>query len=186
MQRQLALIPPAGPDATGLEFSLGRALEGRDEFAAAFDRYERGNRLARAAFDYDPKATTAFVQRFKATFTSRFFADRAHWGQPAADPIFIVGLPRSGSTLLEQILASHSAVEGTRELPYLPTMARELAGPPETAARYPEDLAALGAGQTRGIGGALPCQRPKAPAARPAAFRRQNATPTLPASASFI
>ncbi len=145
MQRQLAVIPPAGPEATGLEFSLGRALEDRGEFAAAFEHYERGNRLARAAFDYDPKATTAFVQRFKATFTRRFFADRADSGQAASDPIFIVGLPRSGSTLLEQILASHSAVEGTRELPYLPTMARELAGPPETAAHYPENLAALGA-----------------------------------------
>ena len=145
MQRQLALVSKVGADATGLEFSLGRALEDRGEFAAAFEHYERGNRLARAAFDYDPKATTAFVQRFKATFTSRFFSERADWGQSAADPIFIVGLPRSGSTLLEQILASHSAVEGTRELPYLPTMARELAGPPETAAHYPENLAALGA-----------------------------------------
>jgi tetratricopeptide (TPR) repeat protein len=147
MQRQLALVPPAGPDATGLEFSLGRALEDRAEFAAAFEHYGRGNRLARATFDYDPKATTAFVQRFKATFTSRFFSDRTAWGQSASDPIFIVGLPRSGSTLLEQILASHSEVEGTRELAYVPTIARELAGPPETAARYPENLPLLGAAQ---------------------------------------
>jgi tetratricopeptide (TPR) repeat protein len=147
MQRQLALVAPLGPDATGLEFSLGRALEDRADFAAAFEHYGRGNRLARATFDYDPKATTAFVQRFKATFTSRFFSDRAHWGQLASDPIFIVGLPRSGSTLLEQILASHSEVEGTRELAYVPTIARELAGPPETAARYPENLIPLGAEQ---------------------------------------
>jgi tetratricopeptide (TPR) repeat protein len=144
MQRQLALVPPTGADRTGLEFSLGRALEDRSEFAAAFDHYGRGNRLARASFDYNPKATTAFVQRFKATFTQRFFSDRADWGQPASDPIFIVGLPRSGSTLLEQILASHSGIEGTRELAYVPTIARELAGPPETAARYPENLASLG------------------------------------------
>ena len=151
IQRELALLPSAGPDATGLEFSLGRALEDRAEFAAAFEHYERGNRLARAAFDYDPKATTAFVQRFKATFTRGFFSDRAQWGQSAADPIFIVGLPRTGSTLLEQILASHSSVEGTRELPYLPTIARELAGPPETAARYPENLAALGAARIEAL-----------------------------------
>jgi tetratricopeptide (TPR) repeat protein len=147
MQRRLALVLAEGPDATGLEFSLGRALEDRGEFATAFEHYGRGNRLARATFDYDPKATTAFVQRFKATFTSRFFAERASWGQQASDPIFIVGLPRSGSTLLEQILASHAEVEGTRELAYVPTMARELAGPPETAARYPENLASLGAVQ---------------------------------------
>jgi len=151
MQRQLALVPRLGPDATGLEFSLGRALEDRGEFAAAFEHYEQGNRLARATFDYDPKATTAFVQRFKATFTSRFFSERARWGRSAGDPIFIVGLPRSGSTLLEQILASHSEVEGTRELAYVPTIARELAGPPETAARYPENLALLGAAQVEAL-----------------------------------
>ncbi len=151
MQRRLVLVAPLGPDATGLEFSLGRALEGRAEFAAAFEHYGRGNRLARATFDYDPKATSAFVQRFKATFTSRFFSDRAHWGQLAREPIFIVGLPRSGSTLLEQILASHSEVEGTRELAYVPTIARELAGPPETAARYPENLALLDAVQIEAL-----------------------------------
>ena len=151
MQRQLALVPKAGADATGLEFSLGRALENRGEFAAAFEHYEQGNRLARAAFNYDPKATTAFVQRFKATFTSGFFSERAAWGHAASDPIFIVGLPRSGSTLLEQILASHSSVEGTRELPYMPTIARELAGVPETAARYPENLTALGEAQVEAL-----------------------------------
>ena len=151
MQRQLALVPQVGPDATGLEFSLGRALEGRGEFAAAFEHYARGNRLARASFDYSPKAMTAFVQRFKATFTRGFFSDRAHWGESAGDPIFIVGLPRSGSTLLEQILASHSSVEGTRELPYVPTIARELAGQPESAARYPENLASLDKGAVEAL-----------------------------------
>jgi tetratricopeptide (TPR) repeat protein len=151
MQRQLALVAPAGPDRTGLEFSLGRALEDRAEYAAAFEHYGRANVLARAAFDYNPKATTAFVQRFKATFAGRFFAERADWGHSARDPIFIVGLPRSGSTLLEQILASHSSVEGTRELAYVPTIARELAGPPETAARYPENLASLGAAQVEAL-----------------------------------
>jgi tetratricopeptide (TPR) repeat protein len=143
MQRQLALVPAAGPDRTGLEFSLGRALEDRADFAASFEHYRRGNALARASFRYDPNATTAFVQRFKSTFTTRFFRDRADFGQSARDPIFIVGLPRSGSTLLEQILASHSAVEGTRELAYIPTISRELAGAPQTAARYPENLASL-------------------------------------------
>ena len=143
MQRRLALVPPTGADRTGLEFALGKALEDRSEFAASFEHYAHGNRLARATFNYDPKAMTAFVQRFKATFSTGFFAERADWGQPARDPIFIVGLPRSGSTLLEQILASHSGAEGTRELPYIPTIARELAGTPETAARYPEQLASL-------------------------------------------
>ena len=144
MQRQLKLLPPASSDITGLEFAIGRALEDRTEFAAAFEHYTRGNGRARASFNYDPRATTAFVQRFKATFTGDFFSARADWGHAGSDPIFIVGLPRSGSTLIEQILASHSGVEGTRELVYIPTMARQLAGAAETAARYPENLALLG------------------------------------------
>ncbi|MEA3138734.1 MAG: hypothetical protein QOK23_903 [Gammaproteobacteria bacterium] len=143
MQRELADSPPASTDATHLEFALGQALEAHLEFGASFEHYRRGNARARAEFHYDANATTAFVQRFKTTFTKRFFAERCHWGDAAPDPIFIVGLPRSGSTLLEQILASHSDVEGTRELLYIPTMARALAGPPESAARYPENLASL-------------------------------------------
>jgi tetratricopeptide (TPR) repeat protein len=143
MERQLANAAPTGYDGTCLEFALGKILEDRGEFAAAFEHYARGNARARSSFSYDAKATTAFVQRFKATFTPNFFAERADWGCQDLDPIFIVGLPRSGSTLLEQILASHPRVEGTRELPYVPILARELAGQPETAARYPENLAAL-------------------------------------------
>jgi tetratricopeptide (TPR) repeat protein len=143
MQRQLALVAPAGPDRTALEFSLGKVLEDRCKFAASFQHYAHGNRLARATFNYNSKATTAFVQRFTATFTGCFFSARADWGSTALDPIFIVGLPRSGSTLLEQILASHSGAEGTRELAYVPTIARELAGGPESASRYPENLPSL-------------------------------------------
>jgi tetratricopeptide (TPR) repeat protein len=142
MQRQ-AMLASGADDRVGLQFALGRALEERGEFARSFACYERGNELARTLFNYDAKATTAFVQRFRGTFTRGFFAERECWGDTASEPIFIVGLPRSGSTLIEQILASHSQVEGTRELPYIPTIARELAGPPETAARYPENLASL-------------------------------------------
>ena len=137
-------MAPTSEDITGLELALGSALEDAGKFAEAFQHYARGNSLARASFNYNPQATTAFVQRFKATFTGGFFSARGDWGVAARDPIFIVGLPRSGSTLLEQILASHSRVEGTRELAYIPMMARELAGTPETAARYPENLASLG------------------------------------------
>ena len=142
MQRQ-ALLASGADDRAGLQFALGRALEEQREIAKSFACFERGNELARTLFNYDAKAMTAFVQRFKSTFTRGFFAERGSWGDTASDPIFIVGLPRSGSTLIEQILASHSRVEGTRELPYIPTIARELAGPPDTAARYPENLASL-------------------------------------------
>jgi tetratricopeptide (TPR) repeat protein len=143
LQARLASADPAGYDGTCLEFALGKILEDRSEHAASFAHYERGNQRARSSFDYDPHATTAFVQRFMSTFGREFFAQRSGWGTADDDPIFIVGLPRSGSTLLEQILSSHPAIEGTRELPYIPTLARELAGPPEIAARYPENIASL-------------------------------------------
>ncbi len=145
MQRHLSSVPPSGPDGTYLPFALGKALEDRQQFAAAFEQYAQGNIRARSAFGYDAKATTAFVRRFKATFTADFFAERAGWGGQEADPIFIVGLPRSGSTLLEQILATHSEVEGTRELPHILASSRELARS-AIASRvpYPDNMASLG------------------------------------------
>ena len=141
MQRQLAAASTPESEVTYLEFALGQALEDRRQFAAAFEHYVHGNARARAAFTYDANAMTAFVQRSKAAYTSRFFSERRDWGEAAADPIFIVGLPRSGSTLIEQILASHSQVEGTRELADLPTMARDLASrSADSAANYPQSL----------------------------------------------
>ena len=143
MRRELTAASPEGEDAAHLEFALGRALEIEGQFAASFEHYRRANARTRATFDYDANTTTAFVRRFKATFTSGFFELRGAWGDATAAPIFIVGLPRSGSTLIEQILASHSAVEGTRELPYVPGMARELARSAPAGSLYPENLSSL-------------------------------------------
>lgn len=143
LEQQLAAAGPTSYDGTCLEFTLGKLLEDRREYAASIGHYQRGNQRARNSFYYDANATTAYVERFKRTFSLEFFERRAGWGSPATDPVFIVGLPRSGSTLLEQILASHSQVEGTRELPHLPRLAREVAGSPETAARYPENVVSL-------------------------------------------
>jgi tetratricopeptide (TPR) repeat protein len=99
-----------------LHFARAKADEDAGRDADAFAHYASANALQRQLRAYDPEATTAVVRRAKGLFTPAFFASRAGWGDPAADPIFIVGLPRSGSTLVEQILASHPAVEGTREL----------------------------------------------------------------------
>jgi tetratricopeptide (TPR) repeat protein len=109
-----------------LEFALGKAFEDAGQFAESFKHYARGNDLRRGQKFYNPASTSAFVERCKLLYTEQFFADRAHMGSTRQDPIFVVGLPRSGSTLLEQILASHSQIEGTRELPYMPAIARSL------------------------------------------------------------
>ncbi len=134
-------------ERTHFEFALGKALEDEQQFAESFEHYARGNSLQRAVVGHDPDATSADVRRAKALYTPGFFADRTGWGTPRRDPIFIVGLPRSGSTLLEQILASHSQVEGTRELVEIPALALEtMSAPNPTATRsYPESLLTLGA-----------------------------------------
>lgn len=114
-------------DRVDLEFALGKALEDQRCFAESFEHYAAGNALRRSRVSYDARKISLHVQRSKEVCTAQFFAERAHFGSQAADPIFIVGLPRAGSTLLEQILASHSRVEGTRELAEMPAIARGLA-----------------------------------------------------------
>ena len=114
-------------DRVDLEFSLGKALEDERRFAESFEHYAAGNALRRKGVNYDAGKISLHVQRSKEIYTPQFFADRAHFGSQAEDPIFIVGLPRAGSTLLEQILASHSRVEGTRELAEMVAIARGLA-----------------------------------------------------------
>jgi predicted Zn-dependent protease len=126
MQALLARSPAFASSRKYLEFALGKAFEDVGQFDVSFKHYVQGNALQRAAVDYDPAATTVHVQRAKKLYTARFFADRSDWGNERLDPIFIVGLPRSGSTLLEQILASHSRVESAHELSHLPAMMREL------------------------------------------------------------
>ena len=132
MQQQLTLESVRGADRVQLEFALGAAFEYRQEFAASFEHYARGNSLHRSTLYYDPAFVTERVQRTRTLFDARFFAERQGWGSEQTDPIFIIGLPRSGSTLLEQMLSSHSQVEGTRELPDLPTLALELVSGAET------------------------------------------------------
>jgi tetratricopeptide (TPR) repeat protein len=145
MRAHLTHSAARGADRTHLEFALGKALEDAGQFAASFEHYARGTALYRATISYDPEVVTAEAQRSKALYTTRFFADRAGWGSRRLDPIFIVGLPRSGSTLLEQMLASHSQVEGTHELLDIAAIAFELWSRPDAAERlaYPQPVAAL-------------------------------------------
>jgi tetratricopeptide (TPR) repeat protein len=126
---QQALTPggaTADEDVFHLHFSLGKAYEDAGDYAAAFHHYDSGNRLRRTMIRHDADAFSAEVAGAAQLFTSAFIAARGPGGCPAPDPIFIVGLPRSGSTLVEQILASHSAVEGTMELPEMMMIASRL------------------------------------------------------------
>jgi tetratricopeptide (TPR) repeat protein len=130
-------------DRFHLEYALAKALEDRGDCEAAFAHYAEGARIRRAALHYDADETTRFTDRLIAQFSSAFLVGRVQQGSPAPDPIFVVGLPRSGSTLIEQMLASHSAIEGTMELPDLGMIAKALGGGKMRDGAYPEALSAL-------------------------------------------
>jgi predicted Zn-dependent protease len=161
MRTALARTDLEDDERLHFEFSLGKALEDQSCYEESFAHYAQGNAIRRQLHRYSADENTRFVQRSKALFTSDFFAARAATGAGAPDPIFILGLPRAGSTLLEQILASHSQVEGTMELPDIPQLARELAGHKEAddetpflqavAMQTPAQLRALGERYVAGV-----------------------------------
>ncbi len=153
MREQLARPGLREDDRLHFHFALGKALEDQRDYPTSFEHYRLGNAVRHGQIHYDPDENHAFVERARAVFTPEFFAARAGGGCAARDPIFIVGLPRSGSTLIEQILASHSQVEGTMELPDLQIIARTLPGaPPGPTRRYPESLTELDAAALRALG----------------------------------
>jgi tetratricopeptide (TPR) repeat protein len=134
-------------DRYHLCFALGKALEDREDYAASWHYYERGNAQKRAESRYRPEILETNTRKQIEVCTKEFFAQRASFGAANSDPIFIVGLPRSGSTLLEQILASHSKVEGTQELADIPRMVLALQDriPNLDNPRYPGVLAEMNA-----------------------------------------
>ena len=153
MRAQLARPELREDDRLHFHFALGKAFEDERDYASSFEHYQSGNAVRRGQIHYDRDENHAFVQRARAVFTPQFFAARTGGGCMAPDPIFIVGLPRSGSTLIEQILASHPQVEGTMELPDLQIIARTLPGAAADATRrYPESLTGLDAGALRALG----------------------------------
>lgn len=130
MECALATLAPEDADRREdifhLHFALGKALEDRGDHDDSFRHYDRGNRLRRTLLVHDADEFSAEVAATANLFTPAFLAGRGDGGCPACDPIFIVGLPRAGSTLIEQILSSHSRIEGTMELPELMTIASRL------------------------------------------------------------
>ncbi|MDE1917401.1 MAG: sulfotransferase [Sphingomonadales bacterium] len=151
MEQALTRTDLAAEDRFHLEFALGKAWEDAGDHDKAFAAYRDANAHRRALIHYDAAETTGRVDRMIQTFTPTFFADRAGQGCPALDPIFILGLPRAGSTLVEQILASHSQIEAIAELPDIPDLWASLAGADGTGNPH-ERLAALNADEIAALG----------------------------------
>jgi tetratricopeptide (TPR) repeat protein len=125
MERGLALPQSPLTNRIRLHFALGKAHEDRNEVEKAFHHYEEGNRLKLSIATYKPETIRNWVDQAEASYSPAFFAERQGFGCPAPDPIFVVGMQRSGSTLVEQILDAHPQVEGTAELTEFPTVIRE-------------------------------------------------------------
>ena len=154
MQSQLARSELGDEDRFHLHFALGKSLEDAGDYAQSFEHYALGNALRRRGVHYDPDESHQYVQRARAFFSREFLTAHAGAGSAAPDPIFIVGLPRAGSTLLEQILSSHSQVEGTMELPDIVAIARRLSARRKRseASRYPEVLGQLSTDELCALG----------------------------------
>ena len=141
-------------DRFHLCFALGKALDDRGEYDEAFHYYQLGNQTKEKLEGYNADTTESIVREIKSECNEELFRVPAAQGCQAPDPIFVIGLPRSGSTLLEQILASHSQVDGTKELVYILSFVRRLGGRRKKSevSRYPGILHELDAGQLRELG----------------------------------
>lgn len=141
-------------DRYQLCFALGKAYEDRQDFKSSYKYYERGNNLKKAELKYDSKRIETEFKLQRELCDKQFLSKKANSGEPAPDPIFIIGLPRAGSTLLEQILASHSMVDGTLELPNILALVHRLNGRRKLTedARYPGILNDLSEEQLRKYG----------------------------------
>jgi tetratricopeptide (TPR) repeat protein len=154
MQGQLARTDISPEDRVNLLFALGKAYEDQRVYDRSFEYYAKGNAARRVAVEHDAESLTSRVPEKKAVFTREFFESRRGLGANAPDPIFILGRPRSGSTLVEQILSSHTVIEGTAELPYMSDFALRLMEQ-ECAVRgvgYPEIYAAVEPGLFTALG----------------------------------
>jgi len=150
MEAALARPDLNDDDRAHIHLSLAKAREDDRQFESAFTHYAAGNALRRSMSSYDWRANRDYVRRNRETFTEPFFRARAGVGYPAPDPIFVVGLPRSGSTLVEQILSSHSLVEGVSELPDLIAIATRVSARQATRGATSQQPSRGGEGQPPG------------------------------------
>lgn len=157
MRAQLDRKSLSDDDRIGIHFSLGKALSDAERYEESFGQYAAGNSLKHKTLRTNASAISNHVQRCEEVFTQEFFAARGSAGREAEDPIFIIGMPRSGSTLVEQILASHPSIEGTEELIYLGNMASLLSGGRRAGlepSEFVDAIADLSPAKLKNIGGA--------------------------------
>ena len=143
MEQQIADERLGNEQRANFLFALGKAYDDKGDYARAFEYYRQGNENRRERESYDPVYTADSHDTFISVFTREFVESHAGTGNPSDAPIFIVGLPRSGSTLIEQILASHPNVEGTHELPDLGRVARSSAANRADKKTYPAVISEL-------------------------------------------
>jgi tetratricopeptide (TPR) repeat protein len=154
MEAQIARTDMTADDRSQLHFALGKAYADEAAYEKSFAHYAKGNALHRLKLDHDPAVLTTYVARCRRLFTAEFYRTRAGAGSTRADPIFLVGMLRAGSTLVEQILASHSQIEGTKELPELAALANHAQNEfsAKAGAGYPEVLGALDSSALEALG----------------------------------
>lgn len=152
MRDQITRSDLAFMDRVHLNFALAKALEDEGDYEASFASYNEGNTLKRAQTRYKADAMTSELAKQRQHCSAELFEKHTGKGHGAPDPIFILGLPRAGSTLLEQILASHSQIDGTLELPNILALSHRLRGRKAGLSRYPEILHDLNAEQLTKFG----------------------------------
>ncbi|HEV2272098.1 MAG TPA: sulfotransferase [Steroidobacteraceae bacterium] len=155
LRRALDTQPLEEEDRIGLHFAYAKCLEDERRFEESLEHYTRGNALKARLAPYLPEVIDRIVAESKVLFTPEFFAQRAGWGHPDSSPIFIVGMPRSGSTLVEQVLASHPAIDGTMELQQINHLIQAVcsaARPGQGLRPYPAALAALDSAAMAALG----------------------------------
>ena len=135
-----------------MHYALGKHFENQKDFKTAFEHYSAGAGLRRPHEAYDPVQNQVVHDRIIEVFDAELLEKRAGWGDPSEGPILVVGLPRSGSTLIEQILASHSQIEGTMELPDLPRCIREVSRAAPDREEYPEAVRDLSEREVLALG----------------------------------
>jgi tetratricopeptide (TPR) repeat protein len=152
MEGRAAAQGKNGQSEVNFLFALGKAYEDRGDYERAWTHYRRGNETQRALVQYDPVQTEAVNDRILEVYTAELVERLGGYGNPDPSPIFILGLPRSGSTLLEQVLATHSEVEGTSELPYVGRLASSMNYNRKDGINYPEAMRELAPANVASLG----------------------------------